>query len=185
MSVNDDRNKNILVIVESYQIQNVWSLNDEDSTKSENKFEIYAYGDAVTERFSMPTDKRRHQPLYQPHTVYVEHKLRLTDAGGWNFKNRAYTVKNDYFTYTNKRQVRGNTIELDYSVKTHHGIVSVKDSRQYLKDLKKVLNKTYFYASYKEPVPTGLDKQLMSIGRWFTENADILGEQHSATTTDH
>ncbi len=185
MSINDDRNRNVLVIVESYHIQNAWSVNDDDSTETEKKFEIYAYGDAVTERFSMPTDKRRHQPLYQPHPVYVEHKLRLTDAGGWDFKNQSYTVENDYFTYNNKRQVKGDSIELDYTVKTHQSIVGVKDSKQYLRDLKKLLNKSYFYASYKEPIPTGFDKQLMSIGRWFSENADILGERESASTTDH
>ena len=177
LEIKDNRRKNILVMVESYEIQNVWLLDDEESDESENKFQLYAYGDAVTERFSLPKDKRRHQPLYQPHPIYVEHKLRLTDSGGWNFKNYTYTVENDYFTYTNNRQVNGNTIEIDFTAKTHQSSVPVKDSRKYIRDLRKLLNKSYFYTSYKEPLLTNFDKQLISIGQWFVDTAEMLEEE--------
>ena len=184
MLVTDNRRKNVLVMVETYEIDNVWFVNEDESTESENKYELYAYADAVTEKFSLPKDKRRHQPIYQPHPIYVEHKLRLTDSGGWSFENDTFKVENDYFSYTRSRQISGTTIAIDFTAKTYESSVAVKDSRQYIRDLSKLLDYSYFYTTYNEAPMTNLDRQLFSIGRWFSETSDKLAEQ-SAGTSSH
>ena len=140
--------------------------------------------DAVTEKFSLPKDKRRHQPIYQPHPIYVEHKIRLTDSGGWSFENDTFKVENDYFSYTRSRQISGTTIAIDFTAKTYESSVAVKESRQYIRDLSKLLDYSYFYTTYNEAPMTNLDRQLYSIGHWFSETSDKLAEQ-SAGTSSH
>ena len=181
MVVTDNREQNVLVMVESYQIDNVWLIDEDNSNESEVSYDFFAYADAVTERFSLPQDKRRHQPLYQSHPVYVEHKIRLTDRRGWDFENHKDTIENDYFVYNSNRRISGNTLGVDFTVKSRKGSVSVEDSKQYIKDLKKLLDSGYFSTTYareispaETPTVTGLDRQLMSIGQWFSDKADKL-----------
>lgn len=185
LQIEDDRRKNVLILVERYRIDNAWQQAEDESDESKTKFELYAYADAVTERFSLPKDKRRHQPLYQPHPLFVEHKLRLTDDSGWDFKDDVETISNDYLEFTRSRRVRGRTIEIDFLAKTRGASVSVEDSRRYIKDLRKLLDKGYFYATYSKKTPSvsKVDRQLLSIGRWFSETTKQLNGQSANSTS--
>jgi len=74
----------------------------------------------------------------------------LTNAVGWLHKKLTEKVENDYFTYAKNRRVKGNTLEIDFTAKTYKKSVSVEDSRQYIKDLEKLLDRSYFYSTYTD-----------------------------------
>lgn len=174
----DNRMDNTITVFEVYAIDEVWEEDDAGSSVTETAFEFYVYADRVTERLSLPDDRRRKQPLIQNYPLWVEHTIRLYDPDGWQTESEEIKISNDYFTFDKSYHVSGKTLIIDNRIETHKNTVTVTDSRKYLKDLKAFRDEGQFYLHYSEP-GSGFDRQLQSVGRWFAATIDELSAKPS------
>lgn len=178
MEVHDDRQANALTTIERYIIDDAWEKSDDYSDEKSTAYVLDLHADTITSQLSLPSDQRRHQPLLQNHPVNVTHQIELTTADGWEIENENTEIGNDYFTYNSSTSVNGNTLTLNYRLMTKEDIVTVADSRRYIKDLKKTLDAPYYQVWFEFPVVSenlqNLGNQLSDIGAWFKKTADVL-----------
>lgn len=181
IQISDNRHDNVITIIEKYESQSALVYDDEQSNDRNASFVLSVYAESITADLSLPSDKRRHQPLAQAHPVYVKHKILLTHDNSWDIEDGSYRISNDYFDYsaTNTRMGK-NSLVLNYELKTLANVVSVADSRRYLNDLSDMLDNPYygvvFSVARSEMETTKLDTQLNLIGNWFSQNIELLSQ---------
>lgn len=178
LEIHDDRAANTLTTIEHYIIDDAWEVSEDYSDEESTWYVLYLQADNITSQLSVPSDRRRHQPLLQNHPVNVTHQIELTTADGWEIEDEDTEISNDYFKYNSSSTVKGTTLTLNYSLATFDDVITVADSRRYIKELKKTLDDPYYHVWFEFPVLNenlqNLSNQLTGISAWFKQTAEVL-----------
>ncbi|OED36382.1 hypothetical protein AB833_27570 [Chromatiales bacterium (ex Bugula neritina AB1)] len=180
MEVADDRRSNIITLVEKYTIDDAWQLSDESTSKLQ-EFYIDLDGYSVYHALQLPEDTRRKQPFAQNHRVNVEHRIIAIDADGWEIPSGIEKIDNDYFTYISEVSAAGNTLTLNYKLRSKKPVVSVADSKSYIKDLRAMRSDANYQVTYTStPAYQNWQKlgdQLTNFSNWFSQTRELMEDQ--------
>ena len=92
----DDREKNELQMTESYGIEKMWYLNEED----DEQFEVYA--DVIDSTIYLSEQKRRETPFYIGRPVKVVQTLVIDLPSEWTIEGDDINVSNEVFDFSLK-----------------------------------------------------------------------------------
>jgi transglutaminase-like putative cysteine protease len=120
-AVRDDREANVLVEEERYELPGLWSRGRHD---------FYAW--AVGDELSRPATAVRSMPLRVGHPVHVEHKLTIELPYPLDLEARRQTVGSPAFSLTSRADVQGRRLALDYRYRSLGDFVAAADSQRHL-----------------------------------------------------
>ncbi len=142
-SFTDDKQNNIITIVENYFIEDFL----EDNSEGSISYNIYA--SQINDYSQLPNKLKRDMPLSLSFPVNIKQRVELSffediEIIGPN----SIDVKNPYFTFSSGGEQVENGVTYDFNFRTHKDHVAVGSMKNYIKDLKKVndaINMSYYY----------------------------------------
>lgn len=133
MNVDDDTAANVVLVRESYVIDNAWQKND-DETRWEAEF--YAY--LVREKISTPTTRLRKMPLAVRYPVNVLQETRIKLSGGWDLAPELIKIEDDSLRYREESKFEDGIYEVNYRYQTLRDHVSSELSQEHIEKLEDI-----------------------------------------------
>lgn len=139
----DDKQNNIITIVENYFIEDFL----EDNSEGSISYNIYA--SQINDYSQLPNKLKRDMPLSLSFPVNIKQRVELSFFEDIEiFGPKSIDVKNPYFTFSSGGEQVKNGVTYDFNFRTHKDHVAVGSMKNYIKDLKKVndaINMSYYY----------------------------------------
>jgi transglutaminase-like putative cysteine protease len=122
--VEDDRERNVLVVREEYEIPSLWN---------EGGHDFRAWG--IRERLERPRTLERVTPLAIVHPEHVKHTLAVRLPGPPDLETLRETVKGAAFQLEAAWSARGNEARLVYSYRSLRGSLAAQDVARHVETL--------------------------------------------------
>ena len=136
LSYDDNTKLNEFVVVEFYQIDNIWERKDSVSQKQTANFGAYSLSYEIN-RTNYP-DRKSPVALSFPYRYHQEIKINLPEE--WNLSNMTNTVKSSGFVYENTVVKQGKTVFLSYDYQTTGKLIAQEDYQTFIEKNEEVLN---------------------------------------------
>ena len=131
----DDREANVLKVIEEYQIGDFWEL-------SENRYQwtamLYPY--SLESLLTSPNTRLRQMPLRIPYPLHKMHRFIIHMPEQWNLDDESNSIMHDAFHLDFRQRVIDQTIHLEFELATHKGEVLPAQVAGYLKHLEEMEN---------------------------------------------
>jgi transglutaminase-like putative cysteine protease len=141
LRVQDDLDKNLLTIDESYRIDGAF----EPDKKGKEVFEFNA--ESVTDELKAPDTVARLTPLAVNFPTYVASTIQVLLPTDWDVKEDVEKVDTPAFHYDSKITHAQNRVTLEYRYQALVDHVPIAQVGEYLKALHRAKDDTYFYLS--------------------------------------
>lgn len=130
LKINDNRSSNVLTVVESYTITNIWKL---DAAGKLWKANFYA--DNLSGVLTDPDSRLRKTPLALSYPMMREQEIivHLPDKG-WKIPDLATNVEDAAFSFSYRRHLQGTVVTYNYECRTKLATVPVQLVSGYLAD---------------------------------------------------
>jgi len=138
LTVKDDREKNLLTIEESYEIDEPFEQDEEGS----RKFYMEAY--LITEQTRKPDQAVRSSPLARNFPKHVHHEIVAWLPGDWNIESEGVKVSDPAFEYSSDVKFNGGKLELAYDLRNVRDHVPATDMKRFLKKLEKAHDDAFY-----------------------------------------
>lgn len=149
----DDKMSNELHMIESYHIDKMWYLNDDN----DEQFEVYA--DVIDSTMYLSDQKRRTTPFYIGRPVQVAQTLVVDLPDEWNVEEDGFDVSNKAFDFSLKVSgAEGNwlsklsqtyrKVQIQYAFKRKHAEVMPEELKEYNQQLNKASENVVYQFTY-------------------------------------
>jgi len=135
MLVEDDDDKNELIITEFYSINDAWTYNER-----EKLFEFNVFAQTLRGLISEPKQGIRKYPYGLRYPFEAEQTIHLNLPEKWDIKSEKTTLFNPAFlyTYTSKFDETTNQLDLSYHYISGKDIVEPNEYKKFVDDSKKI-----------------------------------------------
>lgn len=153
ISIEDDRELNILVVKEYYTVPEIWKPN------AEIEGQVYAefYPLSMETYFNVEKYSQRKTPYPLSYPLRHRHTMQITLPEAWTIEPDQRIINSDYYTYEYKvaynRNNRIATISHSYETLSDH--VPVKDASKMIEDHKKMMGDLSYYFTYSNTDTSG------------------------------
>lgn len=155
----DDKQNNIITIVENYFIDDFL----EDDSEGSISYNIYA--SQVNDYSQLPSKLKRDMPLALNYPVNIKQRMELSFFENIEILGpKSIDIQNPFFTFTSGGEQVENGVTYDFTFKTHKDHVPVESMKNYIKDLKKVndaISKSYYYKTQNLEKAKNLQNQIL------------------------
>ncbi|MFD1631188.1 DUF3857 domain-containing transglutaminase family protein [Pseudopedobacter beijingensis] len=127
LKVRDNEYENILEIEESYDIKNLWTLQDN------NKPHFYFNAGIISSYLTQLTGNRK-LPLALSYPLDIEYNAYFHMWSPWNVKKANYEVKRDAYEFSYETKLNQNIVSISYRLKTLKDHIAVEKLDEYGKD---------------------------------------------------
>lgn len=136
IQVNDNKEKNEVVITENYVIRDFWQPDDDDDNKMLASF----YPSEISSKTQLPSTRVRTMPLYIGSRPV--HFRQLITANlperKWNFPTESSGYVSDAFTYKSYIEYADGQLSMDYMLKRTARDLTAEQAKAHIKKLKKI-----------------------------------------------
>lgn len=135
MLVDDNENKNELIITEFYKIKKIWTYNE-----TEKSFEFSVYAQTLRGSISDPKPGIRNYPYGLRYPYEIKQSLHLDLPENWNIIEEKNQILNPAFSYTFYSELgdKPNEFHLNYHYITGRDYVDATEYSKYVEDIKKI-----------------------------------------------
>jgi transglutaminase-like putative cysteine protease len=146
LATRDNREDNIFMVEESYEIDKPFKKNK----KGEWKFHLEAY--LVTDRSKAPDKAERATPLARAFPMHVHHRIFVDLPVGWDIEEEEVKVSDPAFKYRSAVKLKGTKLQLDYDLRNTADHVTAAAFKRFAINLEKVNDDAYFTLTDEEHV---------------------------------
>ncbi|HTX22661.1 MAG TPA: DUF3857 domain-containing protein [Candidatus Aquilonibacter sp.] len=130
LKIADNRQADILTVVESYTITNIWTRDAADKL-----WKADFYADDLSEALTDPDSRFRKTPLALSYPLRRQQEIivHLPDTG-WKIPDLTTNIEHEAFSFNYHRQLRGSVVTYDYECRTKLATVPVELVPSYLNE---------------------------------------------------
>jgi transglutaminase-like putative cysteine protease len=140
MDIKDNEKKNVIEITESYEIDNIWTRNEDDEHQYVN-----FYGDLISNELRKASAKKRLEPLALKHPVHIEQNISIYLPYTYQADAEVIKIKNANYSFELARKNSTNTAFFNYKFKSIRSYMEGDHLKAYIKDYKKVNENLSYY----------------------------------------
>jgi hypothetical protein len=131
LKITDHRQANVLTVVESYTITNIWTRDPSDKL-----WKAVFYADNLYQALTDPNSRLRNSPLAVSYPLLRQQEIivHLPDTE-WKIPDLATNVEDAAFSFNYHRQLRGSVATYNYECRTKQATVPVERVPGYLAKL--------------------------------------------------
>lgn len=143
LEINDDEKNNVVEITESYEIPNIWILNEDDNRKHVN-----FYADLIINDLRKVSAKKRTEPVALKHPINIEQNITVFMPYMYDSDAEVIKVNNAQYAFELERKNENNTATFNYKYRSLSAYMNGDQIKAYNKDYKKVdENLSYYFWS--------------------------------------
>jgi len=140
MEITDNEKKNVVEITESYEIDNIWTRNEDNNHQYVN-----FYGDLIGNELRKISAKKRLEPLALKHPVNIEQNISIYLPYTYEADDDVIKVKNANYSFELARKNSTNTASFNYKFRSLRSYMESDQLKAYIKDYKKVDENLSYY----------------------------------------
>lgn len=135
LSYQDDTERNVVSVEESYRIAQFWQANDKT-----RRHEASFYSDALYDALESPEQRRRSAPYELVYPLAITQTQTVLLPETWNINLRDETINTPFFEYSDQvlYDEEALSIKLDYRLRTLTDHVSAADIDAYIEAMERV-----------------------------------------------
>jgi hypothetical protein len=142
VSHEDDRQANVFVVSESYEIEPAFAKDDDDASS----FEINSH--AVDDQARVPDLVDRTTPLALDHPTHITHHAVVKLPEEWNVETSTKEISAPGFRFTSKLEYANAQFDARYEFQTLANHIDAKDVPEYARKIRSVRDNTYYKFTY-------------------------------------
>lgn len=140
MDIKDNEKKNVIEITESYEIDNIWTRNEDNDHQYVN-----FYGDLISNELRKVGAKKRLEPLALKHPVNIEQNISIHLPYTYETDADVIKVNNANYSFELARKNDKNTASFNYKFRSLRSYMDGGHLKTYIKDYKKVDENLSYY----------------------------------------
>ena len=141
LSVKDNESTNTIELTESYEISDMWMLDDKGSHY------IPFLADIIGDQLRDLPAKSRTAPISLKSPVNIEQTLSITTPEQWSMTIEPFKLDNDYFHFESDGKQEGKLLTLTYLFKNKKDYIEGTELKKYVKDKKTVEDQLNYFIS--------------------------------------
>lgn len=141
LNVKDNESTNTIELTESYEISDMWVLDDKGA------YYIPFLADIIGDQMRDLPAKSRTTPLSLKSPVNVEQTLSITTPVLWSMTIEPFKLDNDYFHFESDGKQEGKLLTLTYLFKNKKDYIAGTEVKKYIKDKKTVEEQLNYFIS--------------------------------------
>jgi len=136
--------ENILVVEESYRIEDFWTISEVDSNA------VYAemIPLEMTEIVNVPASAERTSPYYLGSLLDLSLTIKIVLPEDWPVKSDKVEIKSDAFAYNSEMSGHGDKIEMSYRYRRLKESIPPEETRDFIHDHSRIWDDLTLYLSH-------------------------------------
>lgn len=132
LQITDDREKNVITVVEHYHIPAFLTKNEETQ-----QHEVSFYASMIGDRLPSLTGKRK-APIAVNFPGDIEYQIKVVSPIGWNIGNEHYFLDRDGYVVGTTASVKSDTLILNYQFRYHQREIPAAKNSEFATDIKSI-----------------------------------------------
>lgn len=153
LEIEDDEERNVVTVKESYRISGLWQPQDDDEERVEASF----YARSLDGTIALPSARIRTMPLAISYPKKVDQTIEIHFPSRLTFEKEALSIENPAFNFRYEERLSGRSFLLICKYEALKDRVEAAAIGQYLKDVERASETTsstiWIPRSYQEAVP--------------------------------
>lgn len=139
----DNEETNTLEVTESYEISNIWEINEKNNTPY-----ISFYADAISPEMRNIPAKNRTTPLSLKNPVNIEQTIIIHTPEIWNLETSPFKLENDDYYFEQYGIQKGKTLRLNYVFRNKKSFIEGSKAKAYIKDRQQIIDNLSYYINW-------------------------------------